>query len=170
MNRFFKQLLSLALCMSFLSIAMAQLRPKTKCADIAVDILNGTVNGLKPNTDPEEFKAAVPCFTSEEAVSPTAKCGGMVSYKDKDFYFYTKRKYFEVGPKFQGHISIPVMGSLRNSLFKWLGNPKMKDDLWDAYEMQYGTLVLHYTVAGAAGKVRLIQFTTYGTDELNLCE
>ena len=36
----------------------------------------------------------------------------MVSYKDKDFYFYTKRKYFEVGPKFQGHLSIPVMGSV----------------------------------------------------------
>jgi hypothetical protein len=51
-----------------------------------------------------------------------------------------------------------------------LGNPKIKDDLWDAYETQYGCLVLHYDVAGAAGKVKYFQFSTLGTDALNLCE
>jgi hypothetical protein len=69
-----------------------------------------------------------------------------------------------------GKTSIPLLGTKRNSLFKSLGNPKMKDDLWDAYEMQYGTLILHYDVAGPAGKVRFFQFSTLGTDLLSLCE
>jgi hypothetical protein len=59
------------------------------------------------------------------------------------------------------------MGVARNSLFKTLGNPKIKDDNWDAYQMAYGTLVLHYN---KAGKVNLVQFSTRGTESLSLCE
>ena len=102
--------------------------------------------------------------------APTAKCGGGIFFKDKDLYFYTKRNYVEVGPKFIGKTSFPLLGTKRGSLFTRLGNPKIKDDLWDAYETQYGTLVLHYDVAGAAGKVKFLQFSTLGTDQLNLCE
>ncbi len=84
--------------------------------------------------------------------------------------FYTKRNYIEIGPKFVGKTSFPLLGTKRGTLFAKLGNPKIKDDLWDAYETQYGTLVLHYDVAGTAGKVKFFQFSTLGTDQLNLCE
>jgi len=170
MNRFFKCLTILALSLGFLSTAMAQLRPKSKCPDFYVDILNGTVNDLKPNNTPDEIKTKFPCFTSAVDEAPDAKCGGGIYFKDKDISFYTKRDYIEIGPKFAGKLSIPLLGTKRNSLFKTLGNPKMKDDLWDAYEMQYGTLVLHYDVAGAPGKVKMIQFSTFSTETLNLCE
>ena len=164
-----KRVLSLLICLGFLTASMAQLKPKAKCPDLTVDILNGTVNTFRPNTDPEEFKASAACFTSSET-DASSKCGGIVSYKDKDFYYYTRRKYFEIGPKFIGKISIPIMGTKRGSLFKTLGNPKMKDDLWDAYEMQYGTMVLHYDIAGPTGKVKRIQLSTEGTETLSLCE
>ena len=59
------------------------------------------------------------------------------------------------------------MGANRNSFFKTLGNPKIKDESWDAFQMQYGTLVLHYN---KANKVRLIQISTLATEALNLCE
>ena len=59
------------------------------------------------------------------------------------------------------------MGANRNSLFKWLGNPKIKDVNWDAYQTQYGTLVLHFN---KAGKINLIQFSKLNTDVLTLCE
>ncbi len=59
------------------------------------------------------------------------------------------------------------MGANRNGLFKMLGNPKLKDENWDAFEMAYGLLVLHYT---KAGKVNLIQMTTKSTETLSLCE
>ena len=165
-----KRILFIILSMSCLSVAMGQLKAKVKCPDLYVDILNGTVNDIKPNYTPNEIKEKFPCFTSAEDESNEAKCGGGVYFKDKDIYFYTKRDYIEVGPKFTGKTSILLLGTKRNSLFKSLGNPKIKDDLWDAFETQYGTLVLHYDVAGPAGKVKFFQFSTLSTDALNLCE
>lgn len=165
-----KRILFFALSMSLLSGVNAQLKAKTKCPDFYVDILNGAVNDLKPNNTQNEIKEKFPCFTSADDESESVKCGGGIYFKDKDIYFYTKRKYIEVGPKFTGKTSFPLLGTRRNSLFAKLGNPKIKDDLWDAYETQYGTLVLHYDVAGAAGKVKFFQFSTFTTDQLNLCE
>ena len=165
-----KKLLFLTLSMSFLSVAMGQLKSKVVCPDFYIDVLNGTVNEMKANTGWAEIKAKFPCFTNAEEESGTSKCGGGVFYKSRDLYWYTKRDYIEVGPKFIGKLSIPLLGTKRGSLFKTLGNPKMKDDLWDAYEMQYGTLVLHYDVVGAAGKVKFFQFSTESTETIQLCE
>jgi hypothetical protein len=156
--------------MGILSAGMGQLKAKVKCPDFYVDVLNGTVNGIKASNTPNEIKEKFPCFTSSEEESNSAKCGGGIYFKDKDIFFYTRRDYIEVGPKFAGKTSIPLLGTKRNSLFTKLGNPKVKDDLWDAYETQYGTLVLHYDVAGAAGKVKFFQFSTLSTDELSLCD
>jgi len=165
-----KRTLLITLFMSFLSVSMAQLKAKVKCPDLYVDILNGTVNDIKPSYTPNEIKEKFPCFTSAEDEGESVKCGGGIYFKDKDLYFYTRRDYVEVGPKFLGKTSFPLLGTKRNSLFKTLGNPKIKDDLWDAFDMQYGTLVLHYDVAGPAGKVKFFQFSTLGSDQLNLCE
>jgi hypothetical protein len=162
-----KPILMLFLSLVFFSTTKAQLKAKPKCGTFEVDILDGKVNGMKPNTTANEIKAALPCFTSAEDESPTAKCGGGVFYKDRDISFYTDRDYVEIGEKFKGTFNVPVMGAKRNTLFKYLGNPKIKDDSWDAFEMSYGTLVLHYNVAG---KVKTIQFSTRSTDTLNLCE
>lgn len=165
-----KRILFIILAAGLATGATAQLKAKAKCPDFYIDILNGTVNGIKPNNTQGEIKDAFPCFTSTEEESATAKCGGGIYFKDKDLYFYTKRNYVEVGPKFAGKTSFPLLATKRGTLFSRLGNPKIKDDLWDAYETQYGTLVLHYDVAGAAGKVKFFQFSTLGTDQLNLCE
>jgi hypothetical protein len=167
MNVFFKQSSLIVLAMGFVSVTLGQLKAKVKCPEFTVDILNGTVNGLAPNRTLEEIKTEFPCSTSVEEDGSTAKCGSGAFYKDKDIFFYTKRQYIEIGPKFPGKLSIPLLGAKRGSLFKTLGNPKMKDDTWDAFEMQYGTLVLHYD---AASKVKMIQFSTLGTDRLDLCE
>jgi hypothetical protein len=161
-----KKLLFIVLNICLVSAAIGQLRAKSGCV-FNVDILNGNVNNMKPDVTITEIKDNLPCFTSTEDEGPTSKCGGGVFYKDKDISFYTQRDYIEIGEKFNGKLSIPLMGALRKNLFQWLGNPKIKDDNWDAFEMAYGTLVLHYN---AAGKVRLIQFSTKGVDALSLCE
>ncbi|HEY4335057.1 MAG TPA: hypothetical protein VGM89_04145, partial [Puia sp.] len=96
--------------------------------------------------------------------------GGGIFFKTKDLFFYTKRKYVEVGPKFVGKTSIPMLGTKRGSHFNRFGNPKIKDDLWEAYETQFGTLVLHFDVTGPNGKVKYFQFSTLGPDGLNLCD
>lgn len=146
--------------------SISQLKPKDQCAVFNVDILHGIVNEvLKPNSNPDYIKQVLPCFTSEEQ-GDNAKCGGGIFYKDRDIYFYSQRKYIEIGEKFKGKLSIPLLGAKRNSLFRLLGNPVLKDPGWDAYQTAYGCLVLHYN---KAGKVNKIQFSTNGTSTLQLC-
>lgn len=91
----------------------------------------------------------------------------LFDFKLRHYQFFTTRDYVEIGEKFKGKLSIPLFGAARNSLFKVLGNPQMKDATWDAFQTAYGILVLHYN---KANKVRLIQFSTHGTSTLSLCE
>ena len=160
-----KNFIIAALCLAFAFNTTAQLKTKVRCAPFEVDILDGKVNLMKPTITSADLKSQFPCFTS--AAGDSAKCGEAVYYKDKDITFFTGRDYVEIGEKFKGKLSIPLIGASRGSLFKWLGNPAMKDDTWDAFKTAYGTLVLHYN---KAQKVRLIQFSTKDTNTLSLCE
>jgi hypothetical protein len=153
------------ICTGLSLVGMAQLKPTVKCPDFYVDILNGTVNGLTPGNTAGEVRTKFPCLTGSQ--DEMAACGTEVMYKDRDVYFFTQRKYIEIGPKFRGKMSLPLIGTKRGSLFSKLGSPKLKDPTWDAFETQYGTLVLHYD---AAGKVKLIQFSPLSTDQMSLCE
>jgi len=149
------------------TLAEAQLKTTALCPEFSVDILGGRVNGLRANSTQGQVKKLFPCFTLAEAEDPSARCGGIVSYKDKDIFFYTGRDYVEIGEKFKGKLSIPLMGAPRNGLFKWLGHPKIKDLGWDAFQTAYGTLVLYYN---KANKVNKIQFSTLSSEMLSLCE
>ena len=148
----------------FLS-AGAQLKVRPMCTDFVVDVLDGKVNGVHPDFTTAQIKTKLPCFTSEEP--STSKCGGAIYFKDRDVVFYTGKEYVEIGPKFKGKLSLPLMGGKRGTFFKMLGNPKLKDKDWDAFDTQYGCLILYYN---SASKVRMIRFSTKATDEINLCE
>lgn len=162
-----KKIYFIFLSLGLFSVCQGQLKAKERCGAFVVDILDGKVNGVKPGYTMEEVKTTLPCFTSVVEDGSNSKCGGEVFYKDKDIYFYTQRSYIEIGEKFQGKLSIPLLGAKRGTLFKWLGNPKIADSEWDAFQMAYGTLVLHYN---SAGKVKLIQFSSKSMDVLSLCE
>ena len=160
-----KLILLLLAFVAITTFATAQLKAKPSCGAFSVDILNGTVDNIKPDAVVELIKEKFPCFSTEEQES--GKCGSALFYKDQDIKFFVKRQYIEIGPAFKGKFSIPLMGASRGSLFKYFGNVKVKDANWDAYQTQYGTLVLHYN---AANKVNLVQFSTKTTEELSLCE
>lgn len=145
----------------------AQLKTTTVCPVFLVNILDGRVNELDPNSTIGEIKSKLPCFSGTEEETTSSKCGGGVFYKDRDIDFYTGRDYVEIREKFKGKLSIPLMGASRNSLFKWLGHPKIKDVNWDAFQMSYGILVLYYN---KAGKINKLQFSTKSTETLRLCE
>ena len=137
-----KNLLLIAACM--VSIALqAQLKRTAICPAFSVDVLGGRVNELPINSTVGQIKLKLPCFTTAEDESASAKCGGGVFFKDKDVYFFTSRDYIEIGPNFKGKLSIPLMGASRTGLFKWLGNPKIKDVNWDAYGTEYGMMILY---------------------------
>ncbi|MGN6418071.1 MAG: hypothetical protein ACTHMC_11305 [Pseudobacter sp.] len=152
---------------SFITTANAQLKGKTTCPAFEVDILNGKVNGLKPDRTTNEITGKFPCYTTMTEENSSSKCGGMIVYKDKDITFFTGRNYVEIGPAFKGKMITPLLGTKRGSHFRTLGTPKVKDDKWDAFQTSYGCLVLYY---GADNKVKKIQFSTYGTSTIQLCE
>ena len=162
-----KNLFCLLLFVVIVDNAAAQLKTTPVCPVLNVDILEGNVNGIEPNFYATDIKKAFPCFTAEEPETASSKCGGLISYKDKDIYFYTTRGYIEIREKFKGKLSVPLMGAARSSLFKLLGHPKIKDVNWDAFQTKYGILVLHYN---KTGKINLIQFSKKTTDTINLCE
>jgi len=160
-----KNILLLLLSVGALLPAWAQLKVKARCNDFVVDVLNGKVNDVRPDFTNGQIKTKFPCFTGEE--NETSKCGSAVYYKDRDIKFFTSRDYVEIGPAFKGKLSLPLMGAKRGSLFKFLGNPRLKDDRWDAFQTQYGCLILYYN---AASRVNMIRFSTKTTDQIQLCE
>lgn len=146
----------------------AQLKTTVKCPEFNIDILEGIVNKeILPNSTTAMVKFNIPCFTSFADDTTANACGGNVMYKDKDIYFYTGRDYIEIGPHFKGTLSIPLMGASRDDLFKWLGAPKIKDVVFDAFQTKYGILILYYD---KANKVNKIQFSTQTTNTIQLCE
>jgi hypothetical protein len=149
------------------SVVSAQLKTTVTCPVFNVDILDGTINGtILPISTVGQIKLKFPCFTSFEEEGTTAKCGAGVFYKDKDIYFYTTRDYIEIGPAFKGKLSIPLMGTPRNGLFKLLGKPQIKDVNWDAFQTAYGVLILYYKAA----RVNKIQFSSKAANAIQLCE
>ena len=162
-----KKIFSLFTCIIITGAAFAQLKKTAVCPAFVINILDGRVNELDPNSTIGEIKSKLPCFSGTEEETTTSKCGGGVFYKDRDIDFYTGRDYVEIREKFKGKLSIPLMGASRNSLFKWLGHPKIKDVSWDAFQMSYGILILYYN---KAGKINKLQFSTKSTDTIRLCE
>ena len=162
-----KKIILFLSCIILVIGAQAQLKTTIKCPSFTVDILDGKVNSLRSTATVGQIKQQLPCFTSAETETATAKCGGGVFFKDRDIYFYTARDYVEIGPKFKGKLTIPLMGANRGNLFKWLGHPKIKDVNWDAFTTAYGILILYYT---KANKVNKIQFSTQSVETIQLCE
>lgn len=162
-----KKTILLFVATGLLSGAVAQLKTTALCPVFSVDILDGKVNDREPFATQGQIKKLFPCFTSAEDEGQSARCGGIISYKDKDIFFYTGRDYVEIGEKFKGKLSIPLLGAPRTGLFKWLGHPRLKDLNWDAFQTAYGTLVLYYN---KAGKVNKIQFSTLSSEMMNPCE
>jgi hypothetical protein len=164
MKTIIASLYSLFLC----AVSTAQLKTTPKCPAFEIDILHGIVNQvILPTSTVGQIKLNLPCFTSFEEEGTSAKCGAGVFYKDKDVYFYTTRDYVEIGAAFKGKLSIPLMGASRNSLFKWLGTPQIKDVKWDAFQTAYGVLILYYN---SSAKVNKIQFSTQSANTIHLCE
>jgi hypothetical protein len=158
-------LLALAISLSF-TAANAQLRSTPFCPPFNTDILDGTVSRLFPQSPHGDIKNRLPCFTDATDELSEWGCGG-VFFKDRGVYFYTYRDYIEIRENYQGTMTVPLMGAHRNSLFKWLGLPRVKDVSWEAYQMKYGSLVVF---VNAEGKVNRIIISSKSPETLRLCE
>jgi len=162
-----KRLLFFLSSILIVNAASAQLKTKVTCPSFEVDLLNGKVNGAKPDWVYALLKEKFPCYTKAEDETSASKCGGGLFFTDKGISFLTGRDYVELSSTFKGKLTPNIMGANRNSLFNTLGNVKMKDDTWDAYQTSYGTLILYFN---KANKVIKIQFSTKTVDVIQLCE
>ena len=160
-----KMLFPLAMMISAFGL-QAQIKTTVACPEFSIDILDGKINSLSIKANNAQIKSMFPCFSSAEDEA-SAGCGTSVFYKEKDIYFYTERNYIEIGPGYKGKLTLPLMGAARNSLFKWLGNPKLKDPGWDVFQTSYGILILYYN---KAGKVNKIQLSVKSPETIKLCE
>ncbi|MEO6670650.1 MAG: hypothetical protein ABIN36_14300 [Ferruginibacter sp.] len=162
-----KSFLICFLSMAIFTKVSAQLKATPQCPPMIVNIEDGSVNKMQPNAALGLIEKTFPCFTSIVTETDSSKCGGLISFSDKDIYFYTSRDYIEIGEKFNGKLSIPLLGAVRADLFKWLGYPKIKDITWDAFLTAYGVLVVYYD---KAGKINKIQISTKSAETLKLCQ
>ena len=136
-------------------LASAQLKTTTACPVFKVDVLEGKLNDdLSAKSTMGEIKILFPCYSEIAETDAGKKCAG-IFYKDKGIDFYTERDYIEIGQNFKGKLSLPLMGAGRNTLFKWLGYPKIKDVNWDAFQTKYGTLILYYNKVNKIIKLQL---------------
>ncbi len=157
----------LALAILIYSLPLqAQLRSTPYCPPLHLDILDGTVSKMYPQSPFGDIINRLPCYTEAVDELSTGGCGG-VYFKDKAVYFHTYRDYIEIKENYNGTMSMPLMGTNRNNLFKWLGIPAKKDIKWESYQMRYGSLVLFFD---AAGKVNNIIITSKNAESLNMCE
>jgi hypothetical protein len=140
----------------------AQLKTTAACPNMVVDILEGNVDGLPPSATAGHVKSTFPCYNRS-----SDKCGETLFYDDRKVSWFTGRGYVEIREGFKGRLTVPVLGASRTGLFKWLGLPKIKDKTWEAFQTQYGTLILYYS---GAGKVNKIQMTNNSTEQIKLCE
>ena len=147
-------------------ISTAQLKSTPTCSPLAVDILDGNVNKLYPESPYGDIKNKLPCFTESIDEPSATGCAG-VFFKDKGISFYTYRDYIEITEGFKGTLSLPLLGAERNSLYKWLGLPKMKDNAWEAYQVRHGILVVYFD---NNGKINKLQISSKTAETLRLCE
>ena len=162
-----KVLTSILIAVISLSSAEAQLKATPVCPAFKVDILEGYINEkIDCISTSGQVQKLFPCFSQVVEETDGNGCGG-VFYKDKDIYFYTERDYVEIRDKFKGTLEPALMGASRTNLFKLLGNPRLKDAAWEAYQTKYGTLVVYFD---ANSKINKLQITTKSTETLKLCE
>lgn len=161
-------------CISLILVALvcsltmnAQLKAAAVCPTIAIDVLEGTINNkLYCTSTSGEVQKLFPCFTQVIEETNGSTCGAVI-YKDKDIVFYTERDYVEIGSNFKGTLEPALMGVNRNLLFKLLGNPRLKDTTWEAYQTKYGVMILYFD---ANSKINKIQISSKSTDSIKLCE
>ncbi len=67
-----------------------------QCTSLTLDLLTGTLNGIRPDDSQEKIKQVLPCYTGETEEGDWANYGGGIFYLKHDMYFYTHRDYIEV--------------------------------------------------------------------------
>jgi hypothetical protein len=161
-----KTSLLLSACLVISQLCTAQLKTSSNCPPITIDLMDGSVNQMHPESSWGEIYARLPCFTEAIEEPAATGCAG-VFLRDKGVNFYTYRDYIEITDKFSGTMTPSIMGTDHNNLLKWLGLPQKRDLGWDAYQMRYGVLVAFFD---KDGKINRIMLSSKNASTLRPCD
>lgn len=143
---------------------------KAPCIGLQANLKKGTLNKLKPTASMADIKAKLPCFTGDTEEGSSFNCGGGVFYLKNDFFFYSGRDYIEFRKKFNGKLSIDLLGKTREEIVKILGEPARKDTEGseEAYlfKKKYGSLRVSF---GSDEKVRVVAIHAQQPADVKLC-
>ena len=118
------------------------------CDSLVANLKKGTLNGLKPTATQEMITEKLPCSTGSTEDGSDFNCGGGIFFLDHDFFFYSGKDYIEFRSKFNGKLSIPVLGKSKKDAVKLLKMGKairtQKDgeDTYLFFKTIYGCIVL----------------------------
>jgi len=153
-------------CLAIGQLTQAQLRVTPVCNPFNVDVVEGSVSNLFPESPLGDIRNRMPCFTEVIEEPSATGCAG-VFYKDKGISFYTYRDYIEITENFKGSMTLPLMGADHSNLFKWFGLPKVRDVSWEAYQMRHGILVVFFN---ATGRINKIILSSKSAETIRLCD
>jgi hypothetical protein len=141
------------------------------CGTLVVNLKKGTLNGVKPTATQEQVKGKLPCFTGDTEEGGDMNCGGGVFYLNNDFFCYTGRDYIEIRKRFNGKLSVPVLGMAKAGALQKLGMGKPVRTETDGektfvfLKTRYGCLVLTVT----SDKVTQLAMHAKAADKVVLC-
>ena len=133
-----------------------------------VDVINGTIDGLKPTATNAEIVAKFPDYTSMDEKETDGNDGGGVFFLDKGMYFYTYRDTIDIRSEFIGNVSNKLMSKGTSEITAALNKTPIKTEknwYWEyirddnseettkkttnvvvqTFEMDYGKLIIEST-------------------------
>ncbi len=153
-------------CMAVCQLTRAQLKATPVCLSFNIDVIDGSVNNMYPESPLGDIQNKMPCFTQVVQEPAADGCAG-IFYKDKGISFYTYRDYIEITENYKGAMTLPLMGADHTNLFKWFGLPKVKDIAWEAYQMRHGILVVYFN---GTGRINRILLSSKSPESIRLCD
>ncbi len=104
--------------------------------DLFVDFKNGTLNGARPDFTEEQFQLLFPKFVDELVWSDIPSLHGI------EINYFSN--YFIIEKEFGIDTSIKLFGKSRKRTLSRLGDPAKSGEMYDAFQMEYGTLIVFY--------------------------
>jgi hypothetical protein len=132
-----------------------------------VDVMNGTIDGLKPTATHAEIVAKFPDYTSIDEKETDYNNGGGVFFLNKGMFFYTYRDIIDIREDFIGNVSHNLMSkgtnqipailkkipitSEENSYSQYNDNFRTTRVVKQTFEMDYGKLIIESTPSSVYG-------------------
>ena len=114
-----------------------------KCGEVFVDLMKGTLNGVKPGATHEEARKAFPeCTEAIDAMERRADHEENLS-NSRGFRFYFGSEMVEVWKGFKGRTSVKLLGKKMKVLDDLFGKPEIRGEYHAIYKTDYGSLYVN---------------------------